>query len=115
MVQNSPITMGRFDWPQVRLYRQVLGCIVAGDTSFQKAFCITGPTRSGKGVTAEYFRKAVAGGHGALTVGDFGKNFGMQGVLYKRLIMITDARNSQWSDLDLAGERLAEHHRRRCH
>jgi putative DNA primase/helicase len=97
---------GAVDTEQLQLYKEILGCCVMGDVSYQKAFIITGPTRSGKGATIKILNALLADDTGGLSISDFGKDFGLETAKGKRLFIVADARNSQTADLQLAAERI---------
>lgn len=77
-----------------RALQQFMGVLVCSRTTrYQRALCVIGPPRSGKGVitrvvTALVGREAVA----APTFDELGGRFGLSGLVQKSLVTITDAR-----------------------
>jgi len=81
-------------------------CLVA-DTSYQKAFMLVGPKRSGKGTIARVL-EAVIGPHNAVspTLASLAGEFGLAPLIGKRLAIISDARISTKTDTAVVAERL---------
>jgi len=79
--------------PQIRALQEIFGCVISGDTSFEKCFLLLGPRRSGKGTIINMMRAllastAVAGP----TLGAFGTQFGLSSLVGKALAIIDDLR-----------------------
>lgn len=98
-------------WPDdpqsITMLQEIFGLLLTGDTSFQKAFLIVGPKRSGKGtlarvLTALLGRENVAGP----TLSSLGQNFGLAPLIGKRLAVISDARLGGKADQQMVVERI---------
>ena len=98
-------------WPNddasISMLQEIFGLLLTSDTSYQKAFLIVGPKRSGKGTIARVLlallgRENVAGP----TLSSLGQNFGLAPIIGKRLAIISDARLGGKSDQQLVVERI---------
>jgi putative DNA primase/helicase len=88
--------------------QEIFGLMLTGDTSLQKIFLIIGPRRSGKGTIARVLR-AMLGGEvnvAGPTLARLGDTFGLQGLINKPLAIISDARISPKTDIQVIVERL---------
>lgn len=98
-------------WPddkeQTATLQEILGLLLTGDTSHQKAFFIVGPKRSGKGtigrlIVALLGAENVAGP----TLASLAQNFGLEPLLGKSVAVIGDARLSGKADQIAITERI---------
>lgn len=98
-------------WPDdqhsIEMLQELFGLLLTGDTSYQKAFLLVGPKRSGKGtiariLTALLGRENVVGP----TLSSLGQNFGLAPLIGKRLAIISDARLGGKADQQLVVERF---------
>lgn len=77
------------------------------DTRHQKALLVVGPRRSGKGTILRVLR-ALAGDANVCspTFASLGTPFGLQGLIGKRVAMVSDARLSGRTDIALVAENI---------
>jgi putative DNA primase/helicase len=98
-------------WPDDQQSRDMLqelfGLMLTGDTSFQKAFLLVGPKRSGKGTIARVLTKLLGQANVCgPTLGSLGHNFGIAPLIGKRLAIISDARLGGKTDQQVVVERI---------
>ena len=85
----------------------MIGCILAGDTSFQKIFMLVGPPRAGKGTIANLVEQLVGKEHtGRPRLADLERNFGLEPLIGKKVGIISDARLGGRVDTSAVLERL---------
>ena len=89
------------------LLQEIFGYILSGDTRLQKIFILIGIKRSGKGTIARVLARLM-GSHNisGITLNQVGKEFGMQGLIDKKLWLIGDARIGKGADQGTIVERL---------
>jgi P4 family phage/plasmid primase-like protien len=95
------------DPENIPLLQEVLGYLMATDTSLQKIFLLVGPTRGGKGTIAGVVQSLV--GHGnccAPSLGDLGSSFGLEPLVAKQLAVVSDLRMGHLTDHASVAERL---------
>jgi putative DNA primase/helicase len=98
-------------WPADQQSRDMLqelfGLMLTGDTSFQKAFLLVGPKRSGKGTIARVLTKLLGQANVCgPTLSSLGQNFGIAPLIGKRLAIISDARLGGKTDQQVVVERI---------
>ncbi|MDO9507253.1 phage/plasmid primase, P4 family [Hydrogenophaga sp.] len=95
------------DQESIDSLQQWFGYLVTSDTSQQKALICVGPKRCGKGTIARVLR-GLLGEHNFTgpTLGQIGKDFGLQGLINAKLAVISDARISGSADLQAISENL---------
>ena len=95
------------DQESIDCLQQWFGYLITNDTSQQKALICVGPKRCGKGTIARVLR-ALLGEHNFTgpTLGQLGKDFGLQGLINAKLAVISDARISGSADLQAISENL---------
>ena len=98
-------------WPNdpesVTLLQQMFGYIISGHTDLQKAFCLVGPKRSGKGTIAGVLSTLVGrGAYASTNFSTLARNFGLQDLMGKTLAVISDARVDSRGSMSDAVERL---------
>ncbi|MEM9706509.1 MAG: phage/plasmid primase, P4 family [Pseudomonadota bacterium] len=87
------------DMQSIDTLQEIFGLSLTRDTSFQKAFLIVGPRRSGKGTIARILRQIVGEDDvAAPTLGDFSTQFGLAPLTGRRLAIVSDARLSGKAD-----------------
>ena len=86
---------------------QALEYLLTLDTSQQKGLIFVGPKRSGKGTIARVLR-GLLGAHNCAgpTLGQLGRQFGLQGLIGKSAAIISDARLGGASDIQAISENL---------
>ncbi len=89
------------------LLQEFFGYLISGETNMQKIFTLIGVRRGGKGVIGRLM-KALVGGHAiaGTTLKGVSENFGMQGLLDKKVWLIADARVGKHIDQATVVERL---------
>lgn len=99
-------------WPNdaqsIDLLQEFMGlCALTDDTRHQKALLMIGPRRSGKGTILRLLR-ALAGDDNVCspTLAALGTHFGTQGLIGKRVAMVSDARLSGRTDVALVAENI---------
>lgn len=95
------------DSPFIAILQEMMGLFLTSDTSFQKAFLLLGPPRSGKGtiarvISAMFNNEAVA----SLSLHALATQFGLFGIEKSPVTIIPDARITSKSDVSMAVERL---------
>ena len=98
-------------WPgdpeSIDALQEVFGYLLTDDTSQQKIFYLKGPKRSGKGTIARVLAGLVGQRNTAApTLSSLGTEFGLQGLLHKRVGIIGDARIGPKTDVAAITERL---------
>lgn len=95
------------DPESVEALQQWFGYLLTTDTSQQKALICVGPKRCGKGTIARVLR-ALLGEHNYAgpSLGQLGKDFGLQGLISKKVAVVSDARVSGNADLQAISENL---------
>jgi putative DNA primase/helicase len=98
-------------WPGDQQSRDALqeffGLVLTADTSYQKAFLIVGPKRSGKGTIARVLTHMLGQANVAgPTLSSLSQNFGLAPLIGKRLAVISDARLSGKADQSIIAERI---------
>ena len=95
------------DTATIGTLQEMLGHLLAGDTSQQKMFLLVGPKRGGKGTIGRVLT-GLLGAHqvGAPTLASLSTNFGLQPLIGKPLALISDARLSTKADSKIVVERL---------
>ena len=92
---------------KIRLLRQIMGCLVSGDISFQKIFMLLGPKRSGKGTILKVIAALVGmASVFSTTFSSLTKTFGFQGMIGKSVVLIPDAHMGSRTDRDVVVENL---------
>jgi putative DNA primase/helicase len=87
--------------------QEIFGLSLTGDTSFQKAFLLIGPPRSGKGTIARVLTEVIGSQNMVSPVlSSFASEFGLMPLLEKRIAIISDARLSGRVDQVLITERI---------
>lgn len=89
------------------LLQEIFGYLISGETGMQKIFMLIGIRRGGKGVIGRLI-KAIIGRHAiaGTTLKGVSENFGMQGLLDKKVWLIADARVGKHIDQATVVERL---------
>ena len=83
------------------------GYLLSNDTSLQKILLIVGPKRSGKGTIARLLKGLLGNDHvNGSTLNDLCQQFGLQGLLGKKLMIIPDARLNGQTNRGRMVERL---------
>lgn len=98
-------------WPddgeQTATLQEILGLLLTGDTSHQKAFFIVGPKRSGKGTIGRLIVGLLGADNVAgPTLASLAQNFGLEPLLGKSVAVIGDARLSGKADQIAITERI---------
>jgi putative DNA primase/helicase len=98
-------------WPDdpqsIEMLQEMFGLMLTGDTSYQKAFLLVGPKRSGKGTIARVMTKLLGQANVCgPTLSSLGQNFGIAPLIGKRLAIISDARLGGKTDQQVVVERL---------
>lgn len=95
------------DQESIDSLQQWFGYLITSDTSLQKALICVGPKRCGKGTIARVLR-FLLGEHNFTgpSLGQIGKDFGLQGLINAKLAVISDARISGNADLQAISENL---------
>ncbi len=98
-------------WPtdqqSIDMLQELFGLALTGDTSFQKAFLLVGPKRSGKGTIARVLTKLLGQANVCgPTLSSLGQNFGLAPLIGKRLAIISDARLGGKTDQQIVVERI---------
>lgn len=98
-------------WPSdtesIEALQEFFGLALTSDTSFQKAFLIVGPKRSGKGTLARVLTNLLGQANVAgPTLSSFERNFGLAPLIGKRVAVISDARLSGKADQSIIAERI---------
>ena len=95
------------DLESISTLQEMIGYLVAGDTSQQKICLLVGPKRSGKGTIGRILT-GLLGKHnvGAPTLAGLSTNFGLQVLIDKPLALVSDARLSGRADAGIVVERL---------
>ena len=101
-----PFIKGAFGEEQLATIQQIMGIILFGDRSFEKAMLLIGPPRSGKGTLLGILEALL--GATAVSVGsrDFSNQFGLQHLIDARLASIPDQRMDAHSDYSALAERV---------
>jgi P4 family phage/plasmid primase-like protien len=95
------------DPENIPLLQEVLGYLMANDTSLQKIFLLVGPTRGGKGTIAQVVQSLVGLGNCcAPSLGDLGSSFGLEPLVAKELAVVSDLRMGHLTDHGSVAERL---------
>jgi putative DNA primase/helicase len=95
------------DNESIATLQELFGLCLTTDTSYQKAFLLLGPRRSGKGTIARVLtgligRDNVVGP----TLSSLGERFGSAALIGKKVACVSDARISKRADLNRMAERL---------
>ncbi len=91
----------------IETLQEIFGLLLTTETSFQKAFLIVGPPRSGKGTILRVLQRLLGAGNVcAPTLAGLGGPFGMQGMIGKVAALISDARLSSRADVQTIGETI---------
>jgi P4 family phage/plasmid primase-like protien len=95
------------DPESIEALQQWFGYLLTTDTSQQKALICVGPKRCGKGTIARVLR-ALLGEHNYAgpSLAQLGKEFGLQGLISKKVAVVSDARVSGQADLQAISENL---------
>jgi len=98
-------------WPDtpadIELLQEVFGLLLIPDTSKQVIILVIGPSRGGKATLIRMLRRLVGEGNCASqTLAQMGKTFGMQSMIGKQLLTITDAYQTARMDSGTAAENL---------
>ena len=98
-------------WPDdqqsIETLQEMFGLLLTNDTSFQKAFMIIGPPRSGKGTLIRVLQRLLGKEHiAATTLSALGETFGKQPLLNKTVAIMSDVRIDGRSDLQAVSETL---------
>jgi putative DNA primase/helicase len=98
-------------WPSdpqsIAMLQEMFGLMLTGDTSYQKAFLLVGPKRSGKGTIARVLTKLLGQANVCgPTLSGLGQNFGIAPLIGKRLAIISDARLGGKTDQQVVVERI---------
>jgi putative DNA primase/helicase len=98
-------------WPNdpqsIAMLQEMFGLLLTGDTSYQKAFLLVGPKRSGKGTIARVLTKMLGQPNVCgPTLSSLGQNFGIAPLIGKRLAIISDARLGGKTDQQVVVERI---------
>lgn len=98
-------------WPDddelINTLQQIFGLLLTSDTSFQKAFMLIGPRRSGKGTIGRVLGKLLGKGSiCALKLKDLGTDFGRWPLIGKLLAIVSDARLKGRIDKSAIAEEL---------
>ena len=90
-------------WPdgsEPKVLQEVFGYLLLPDTSFQKIFLLVGPTRSGKGTILKVLTSLIGRPNVANpSIAELGKDFGLEPLIGKQLVAITDMRMGRNADL----------------
>lgn len=87
--------------------QELFGLALTVDTSYQKAFLIVGPRRSGKGTIARVLTEMLGATNVCSpTLSSLSSNFGLAPMIGKRLAIISDARLSGKADHAVIAERI---------
>ena len=98
-------------WPgdqqSIETLQEMFGLFLTNDTSYQKAFMIVGPPRSGKGTITRVLQRLLGKDHiAATTLSALGETFGKQPLLNKTVAIMSDVRIDGRSDLQSVSESL---------
>jgi putative DNA primase/helicase len=98
-------------WPDdpqsIGMLQEMFGLMLTGDTSYQKAFLLVGPKRSGKGTIARVLTRMLGQANVCgPTLSGIGTQFGLSPLIGKRLAIISDARLSHKTDQQVVVERI---------
>ena len=98
-------------WPDdaqsIEMLQELFGLMLTGDTSYQKAFLLVGPKRSGKGTIARVLTKLLGQANVCgPTLSSLGQNFGLAPLIGNRLAIISDARLGGKADQQIVVERI---------
>lgn len=95
------------DQETVDTLQEMFGLALTADTSFQKAFLLVGPKRSGKGTIARVLRQLVGAGNVvAPMLASLGQQFGLESMIGKTLAVVSDARLGGRADIAAVVENL---------
>jgi putative DNA primase/helicase len=95
------------DQESIDALQEVFGLALTSDTSFQKAFLLVGPKRSGKGTIARVLRQLVGPGNVvAPMLASLGQQFGLESMIGKTLAIISDARLGGRADIAAVVENI---------
>ena len=79
------------DTQQIEMLQEFIGYLMTGDTSYQKALMVVGPPRSGKGTISWVIQQLLGPQNvGSPSVGDFGYTFGLEHLIGKAALLMTD-------------------------
>ena len=98
-------------WPNdeqaIGTLQELFGLCLTGETSFQKAFLIVGPKRSGKGTIARVLTRLLGAANVAgPTLSSLAQNFGLAPLIGKRVAIVSDARLGGKVDQQVIVERI---------
>lgn len=79
----------------IRLLQEWIGYLISGRTDLQVALQLLGPTRSGKGVIVRVITALMGlGTVGSTTLNELSKSFGLESLVGKSLIVVSDAKGA---------------------
>jgi putative DNA primase/helicase len=100
-------TLWSSDPASIETLQEIFGLLLTGDTSFQKAFLLIGPPRSGKGTIARVLSQMIGRANVVSPVlSSLSSDFGLAPLIGKRLAVIPDARLSGRVDQVAIAERI---------
>lgn len=95
------------DQETIDTLQEMFGLALTADTSFQKAFLLVGPKRSGKGTIARVLRQLVGAGNVvAPMLASLGQQFGLESMIAKTLAIVSDMRLSGRADIPAIVENI---------
>jgi putative DNA primase/helicase len=95
------------DHDNIRLLQEWAGYCLTPDTGFQKILMLVGPPRAGKGTICRILEELIGRRNvGASSLNGMGKDFGLQGMIGKSLVIFPDVRVSGRTDMTSTAERL---------
>jgi P4 family phage/plasmid primase-like protien len=95
------------DQQSIDTLQEIFGYLLTSDTSLQKIAMLIGPKRSGKGTIARILRTLLGEANvSGPTLASLSTQFGLQSLITKTLAIISDARISGKTDVQVIVERL---------
>jgi len=95
------------DQVSIDCLQEWLGYLLTADTSMQKALMIVGPKRSGKGTIGRLIVQLLGVGNVASsTLASLGREFGLQVLIGKTAVLVSDARLGGRADIAAIAENL---------
>lgn len=87
--------------------QELFGLVLTDITRFQKGFILVGPARSGKGTIARVLMHLLGrANYCGPSLGDLSQQFGMQGLIGKKIAVVPDARLDNRANRSVITEKL---------
>ncbi len=91
---------------QLNLIQEITGYLLSGATHFQKAFMITGQSRSGKGTYAGVLKHLLGTKTTSLSASKLGGDFGTEPMIGKSVVFLPDVRIGKTANHDMIAETI---------